>query len=182
MRALAALLAAVFAVALATPGAAWAHSRLISSDPADGAALTARPATVSATFSEDVQSLFAAMTVVGADGSAQSVGQPRVQGAVVSVDVSSQIPAGTYTVNYRVTSADGHAVTGSWAFTLTLPPTAAPVPPPLDSPVPAPDPAPAPEESSLLVPVVVLVVALLAVTGIWVAWRARRQRRTGHDR
>ena len=29
-------------------------------------------------------------------------------------------PAGTYTVNYRVTSADGHPVSGSWSFRLTV--------------------------------------------------------------
>ncbi|MCI4674210.1 copper resistance protein CopC [Candidatus Mycolicibacterium alkanivorans] len=33
-----------------------------------------------------------------------------------------------YTVNYRVTSADGHAVSGSWAFTLTAAGKGAPGP------------------------------------------------------
>jgi hypothetical protein len=37
-------------------------------------------------------------------------------------------PAGTYTVNYRATSADGHVVSGSWSFALTQPGTGQPGP------------------------------------------------------
>ena len=66
------------------------------------------------------------MTVVGPDGHLWSTGQPTVQGAVLSVGVSTLGPVGAYTVNYRVTSADGHAVSGSWAFTLTQPGTGSP--------------------------------------------------------
>ena len=59
------------------------------------------------------------MTVVGPDGNLWSTGEPRVQGAVISIDLMPLGPAGTYTVNYRVTSADGHVVSGSWPFHLT---------------------------------------------------------------
>ena len=62
---------------------------------------------------------FAAMTVVGPDANLWSIGDPRVQGAVISIGVRPLGPAGTYTVNYRVTSADGHPVSGSWSFQLT---------------------------------------------------------------
>ena len=41
-----------------------------------------------------------------------STGQPTVRGAVVSVKVRPLGPTGSYTVNYRVTSADGHVVSG----------------------------------------------------------------------
>ena len=69
------------------------------------------------------------MTVVGPDGNLWFTGQPRVQGAVISVDVMPLGPAGTYTVNYRVTSADGHVVSGSWPFQLTTAGTGRPGPP-----------------------------------------------------
>ena len=38
-------------------------------------------------------------------------------------------PVGVYTVNYRVTSADGHVVSGSWPFHLRTPGTGTPGPP-----------------------------------------------------
>jgi len=49
--------------------------------------------------------------------------------AVVSVDLLPLGPAGAYTVNYRVTSADGHVVSGSWPFRLRTPGTGKPGPP-----------------------------------------------------
>ena len=67
-----------------------------------------------------MQPQFAAMTVVGPDGNLWSTGDPEVDGAVVSVGVRPLGPAGTYTVNYRATSADGHVVSGSWSFRLTV--------------------------------------------------------------
>ena len=71
---------------------------------------------------------FAAMTVVGPDGNLWSTGDPKVDGAVVSVGVRPLGPSGTYTVNYRVTSADGHVVSGSWSFRLTVASTGTPGP------------------------------------------------------
>ncbi|PBJ43688.1 copper resistance CopC family protein, partial [Mycobacterium avium] len=96
--------------------------------PAADAALTTGPHRVSATFNEQLQTTFAAMTVVGPDGNVWSTGEPTVQGAVVSVAVRPLGPAGTYTANYRVTSADGHVVAGSWSFRLTVPGTGTPGP------------------------------------------------------
>lgn len=49
------------------------------------AALAAAPSRVSATFNEQLQSAFAAMTVVGPDGNLWSDGAPQVQGAMVSI-------------------------------------------------------------------------------------------------
>ena len=66
-----------------------------------------------------MQAQFAAMTVVGPDGNLWSTGEPTVEGTVISVGVRPLGPAGTYTVNYRATSADGHVVSGSWSFQLT---------------------------------------------------------------
>lgn len=118
---LAALIAGLaVAVALAAPPLASAHAALIASDPADGAKLQTGPTQVSATFNEPLQAAFAAMTVVGPDGNLWSTSDPQVDGAVIKVAVSSLGPVGRYTVNYRVTSEDGHAVTGSWWFELTV--------------------------------------------------------------
>lgn len=114
---------------------ASAHATLIGTDPVENAALATGPGRVSATFNEQMQPEFAAMTVVGPDGNIWSVGNPEVHGAVVSTAVRPLGPAGTYTVNYRATSADGHVVSGAWSFRLTesgggAPGPAAAAPPP----------------------------------------------------
>lgn len=110
-------------------GVAAAHAVLVATDPGNGARSTAGPARASATFNEQLQTAFAAMTVIGPDGHLWSTGEATVQGAAVSVGVRPLGPAGTYTVNYRVTSADGHVVSGAWSFELTTPGTGEPGPP-----------------------------------------------------
>jgi methionine-rich copper-binding protein CopC len=152
------LLAALALTATATAQVASAHATRVSSQPADNAVLTAGPDQVSATFNEQLQTSFAAMAVVGPDGNLWSTGQPTVQGAVVGVSVRPLGPAGIYTVNYRVTSADGHVVSGSWSFRLTVPGTGTP------------GPAPAATETHGDVPIwpfVVLSVALVAAAAFW---------------
>ncbi len=124
------LLLGVLLIAAATAGVptASAHTALTASDPAADSTLTAGPDRVTATFNEQLQPMFAAMTVVGPDGNLWSTGDAEVQGATVSVGVRPLGPAGKYTANYRVTSADGHVVSGSWSFTVTVPGTGQPGP------------------------------------------------------
>lgn len=122
------LLAAIAFATTLTAGAASAHAARVSADPADHAAVSTGPGQVSATFNEDLQTTFAAMTVVGPDGNLWSADEPRVHGTVVSVGVRPLGPVGDYTVNYRVTSADGHVVAGSWSFRLTAQGTGTPGP------------------------------------------------------
>lgn len=105
-----------------------AHTVLLSSDPAAESTVNSGPQRVSATFNEELQSTFAAMTVVGPDGNLWSAGDPEVRGAEVSIGMRPTGPAGRYTVNYRVTSSDGHVVSGSWAFAVAVTGTGAPGP------------------------------------------------------
>ncbi|MDT5208443.1 MAG: copper resistance protein [Mycobacterium sp.] len=109
-------------------GAASAHATRVATDPVENSELSQAPQKVSATFNETLQPQFAAMTVVGPDGNLWSAGDPQVAGAVVSVGVQPLGPSGTYTVNYRVTSVDGHVVSGSWSFRLTVASTGTPGP------------------------------------------------------
>lgn len=112
----------------AATGVAAAHAVLIGTDPDNDAELGIGPDRVSATFNEALQDTFAAMTVVGPDKHLWHQGQAQVQGPVVSTAVRPLGPAGTYTVHYRVTSADGHPVSGSWHFELTQAGTGEPGP------------------------------------------------------
>jgi hypothetical protein len=153
----------MFVIATLTAPAAAAHATRVSTDPVADAALSTGPQQVSATFNEQLQTTFAAMTVIGPDGNVWSSGEPTVQGAVVSIALRALGPTGTYTVNYRVTSADGHAVSGSWSFRLTAPGRGTPGPA-----------AANPSGGVLPVwPFVAVAVALVA-GGAW--WAARRRR------
>ncbi len=168
------LLALLLAVlALAGAGPASAHAALISSTPAPDSALTEAPTEVTATFSEDLQAAFAAMTVVGPDGKLWSTDEVRVDGPIASVALRPLGPAGTYTANYRVTSADGHVISGSWSFDLTVaqtgPPGTSVAPEP--TPAAAPTPAEATEDGMPVWPFVVGGV-LLVGAGVW--WSRRR--------
>ncbi|MFI5778504.1 copper resistance protein CopC [Nocardia sp. NPDC051570] len=129
-RLLAGLLTALLAGGLAflAAGPAAAHSTPVSSEPADGSSIEAGPARVSITFNENLQPSFPSLTVVGPDGNRWDKGQPVVDGPAVSVPVGDLGPTGKYTIAYRVTSADGHPVSGTRTFTLTKPGTGTPGP------------------------------------------------------
>lgn len=115
VRTTAAALGAGLALALvAAP--AYAHDELKSSSPADGATLATPPQQVVLTFEEAPVSLGAQVVVTGPDGPVSS-GAPRLAGDEVVADVQPSAPAGRYTVQWRVTSDDGHPVSGTFAFT-----------------------------------------------------------------
>ncbi|MGW6375385.1 copper resistance CopC family protein [Rhodococcus sp. NPDC055112] len=100
-------------------GVAGAHAVVTASTPADGSSVAVGPEQAVVTFNEPMQPSFATLTVVGPDGNLWSKGEPTVQGPSVSVPVGELGPTGDYTIAYRVTSADGHPVSGTRTFTLT---------------------------------------------------------------
>lgn len=153
---------------------AWAHTRLDTSDPADGSSLATGPAQVSLTFTEPVQPGFSTVTVVGPDGLDYRSGEPSAGGATVGTAVRPLGPAGEYRIGYRVVSADGHPISGSVAFTLAAPGpgAAAPAgtPPPAAAP-PGPDAVPgaAPEGDGGGTPVWPWIVGAVVLVGGGVA-------------
>ena len=155
---------------------ASAHAVLVSSDPAENATLPTNPERVNATFNEQMQPAFAAMTVIGPDGGQWSDGEVAVQGAVISVGVRPLGPAGIYTVNYRATSADGHVVSGSWSYTVTESPpaqaesSAAPDPATMTPPAQA-----APTATENAMPVWPFAVGAAAIVAAGALWAARRR-------
>ncbi len=117
-RAAAALLALAsgvfFLVGSAAP--ASAHAAVIAETPGDGQSVARAPATVSATFSEAVSADVGGMSVRNSTGARVDDGQSKSSGATVSVGLRPDLPDGTYVVTFRVLSADGHPVSGSWLF------------------------------------------------------------------
>lgn len=116
------------ALALFGAGTASAHNALTGSDPADGASVATAPTSVTLTFNDVVQNLQPILTVVGPAGDHWEGSPVSVLNNTVSVPVNPLGPAGTYTVAYRVISADGHAVEGTTTFQLTTAGTGSPNP------------------------------------------------------
>jgi len=104
-------------VAMPIPPAS-AHATLTGSDPKDGATVQRLPDQVELEFSEEIGSP-AFVEVKADDGTNVGSGDPEVLGATVTQPLASDGPAGTYTVAYRVVSADGHPISGELTFDVT---------------------------------------------------------------
>lgn len=168
-------------ISVATATTASAHAALVSSDPVDATTLPTSPARVTATFNEDMQPAFAAMTIIGPDGGQWSDGDVEVTGVNLAVAVRQGGPAGDYTVNYRATSADGHVVSGSWAYTVTEPAPAptgdtsavAPAPTSTTAAAAVAQPEPAPADGG--VPVWPFVIGATVIVAGGAVWAVRRR-------
>lgn len=114
----AALVGGAAAPAVVLAPVAVAHSVLVSIDPEDGSELDTPPDEIVLTFNEEINQSFASVAVTAGENRAtRVVGDPSVAGETVTVDVDELEP-GPYTVGYRVTSSDGHVVSGSSVFTV----------------------------------------------------------------
>ncbi|MFJ9586160.1 copper resistance CopC family protein [Streptomyces acidicola] len=109
--------AALAALATATPRAT-AHTGLDSASPAADAAIAELPPRITLTFSDPMTQKYAKVAVTDPDGKSAATDEPEVSGNEVSLALDSTSPAGRYTVGYRVVSADGHPVSGSYSFTV----------------------------------------------------------------
>ena len=109
------VVAAVLFTLYGAPQVAWAHNVLIGTTPGDGAQVKMAPATVVLTFNEPAIATGTKMIVTGPAGSA-TVGDPVLIDNTVRQSLQPGLPAGEYTVEWRVTSADGHPINGSFSF------------------------------------------------------------------
>lgn len=99
---------------------AQAHDILVSSYPARGSSIAEIPEYVSVTFDKPVQDGFTELSVTGPGNTRWQTGSPVIDGNTVSAALDPLGPAGVYTIGYRIVSADGHPVSGSTSFTLTV--------------------------------------------------------------
>ena len=120
-RAVTALAAVVGAAALVLGAAApaIAHDGLVDSSPADGAAVTGAPDAVELDFTGEPLPLGTLVTVTGPDGADVSSGDADISGTTVTQAVAPDAPPGAYRVAWRSTSSDGHALSGTFDFTVT---------------------------------------------------------------
>lgn len=107
---------------------AYAHTRLVTSDPADAASLATAPDRVTLTFDDNITARLSTITVIGPDGAAWHTGEVTANGPTISSAVRPLGPAGGYQIGYRVVGGDGHPVQGGVSFTLTVPGVSAAAP------------------------------------------------------
>lgn len=105
------------ALVLLGAGPAFAHSALVSADPADGSTVRTAPSAVTLTFNEDIKGQFSKVIVTDPDGR-QVAEAATVAGPVVSAKLPSGLVDGRYRVVYSVVSADTHRIAGELHFTL----------------------------------------------------------------
>ncbi|KAB2382315.1 copper resistance CopC family protein [Actinomadura montaniterrae] len=102
---LVAVLAAALGAVTATP--ALAHTQLVSSTPGKGES-AAGVTEVKLVFSDKIST--AKVVVKDAHGKAFQSGAAEHAGTTVTQKLTGALPAGSYTVAYRVVGADGHPV------------------------------------------------------------------------
>ena len=169
----AAVLAIVLGLVLLVTGAtaASAHDILVATEPANGAALEAPPGQVRLTFTDPVLDGTAQVRVDGPSGVAP-IGPVSVDGSAVVVPLTAALPAGGYTVLWRVTSQDGHPVSGTFSFTVGGSASAAPA---ATAPSVAGGPSPSgAATSSTPVAVALLLTSLVVAVGAAAWWRRNR--------
>jgi len=114
-----ALLAFLAGWLVLTAAPASAHVEIVSVTPGDGARLTAAPAQVSVTLSENIGVQPGSLKVVDTRGEAVDTGpvfQPGDDAEQVAVRLRPGLPEGSYLVEYAFVSADSHPVRGTFAF------------------------------------------------------------------
>ena len=102
-------------------GPASAHAVLRSTNPAANTTVPTAPAEVVLTFSEAVSPVADRVRVLAPDGTRADSGAPVARDSELSIPMRTDVPRGTYLVSYRVISADGHPVGGSFTYSVGAP-------------------------------------------------------------
>jgi copper transport protein len=115
------VLLALMAVLVLAP-AAWAHSALLSTQPARDRVVEHSPDRVLMRFDEPVETALGSIAVYDGEGERVDAGKilrPRPQEVAVRID--HRLERGTYTVAWRVISADSDPINGAWVFHVKAP-------------------------------------------------------------
>jgi len=106
---------AVGSLVLSLGGAATAHSRAETTVPANGEVVAAAPAMITISFDKPMRVTLIELT--NADGDAFALERTDEMKPVTHFEAAPpDLPAGSYTVNWRGLSEDGHAMSGRFTF------------------------------------------------------------------
>ncbi|MEV0693986.1 copper resistance protein CopC [Streptomyces sp. NPDC050388] len=125
---------------LGSAGPASAHAAVREAVPEDGSVVKSAPQHVTLTFTESVALLDDSFRVYSPDNHRVKLGEPRHadgRSDTARVDLPDGLDDGTYTVAWRVVSADSHPVSGAFTFSIGKPSPSAPAAPeaPTEHPV-----------------------------------------------
>ncbi|WP_457464634.1 copper resistance CopC/CopD family protein [Streptomyces sp. TE5632] len=125
---------------LGSAGPASAHAAVREAVPEDGSVVKSAPQHVTVTFTESVALLDDSFRVYSPDNHRVKLGEPQHadgRSDTARVDLPDGLDEGTYTVAWRVVSADSHPVSGAFTFSIGKPSPSAPAAPeaPAEHPV-----------------------------------------------
>lgn len=118
------LLGTVLVLLLAGAAPASAHAALRGTDPDDGSVLKQAPRHVTLTYTESVGLLDDSFRVFGPDQRRVHAGEATHadgRSDTARVSLPGKLAQGTYTVAWRVVSADSHPVSGAFTFSVGKP-------------------------------------------------------------
>ncbi len=102
---------------LALAPAAWAHSTLVSTEPARDSTVEHSPKRVLLRFDEPVETALGSIMVYDGEGEQVDAGKIlRPAPEQVAVAIDRELERGTYTVAWRAISADSDPIKGAWVF------------------------------------------------------------------
>jgi copper transport protein len=107
---------------------AHAHAVLLESSPAADAMLAEAPKQIVLRFNEPIRPVVARLLATEG-GASIDLGRPEAVDTELRIAPPEDLPDGSYVLSYRVTSADGHPVVGSFVFAIGAP--SLPASPPL---------------------------------------------------
>ena len=161
-------LIALFALAtlLLSPTVAFAHAGVVTTAPVQDQVLMSMAREISIQFSEELLTIenqdVNTISLTELDGPAIELENVTVDGAFLKAEIPiGDYAPGTYEVNYRIVSADGHKVSDSFTFSLNAPAvtaTAVPV-----------------EDGDGVIPLpIVAAIAIILIAGGFLLFRARK--------
>lgn len=115
------LLGTVLVLLLLGGGPASAHAALRSTDPVDGSVVKKSPRSITLTFTESVGLIDDSFRLLDPDNQRVKLGESgHVEGRSdsVRVELPTKLGTGTFTVAWRVVSADSHPVSGAFTFSV----------------------------------------------------------------
>ena len=112
-------LISVFVLSSLLPSA-YAHSELVSSNPSASTYIEQLPEQIELEFNEELLNLGSAnsVSIISPSGEDLGMGETSTDGARITRLLNTTSELGIFEVKYRVASADGHILNGS--FTLNL--------------------------------------------------------------
>jgi methionine-rich copper-binding protein CopC len=100
--------------------AALAHSELVSSNPSASANIEQLPEQIELEFNEELLNLGSgnSISIMTPSGEDIGMGDASTEGAKINRLLNTTSETGQFQVTYRVASADGHVLNGSYTFNL----------------------------------------------------------------